>query len=243
IAEKVALESQVNTYTLGTQATEAPQSVAMDASGNYVVVWSSDGQDGSQRGVYAQRYNAQGVPQGLEFLVNVTTAGEQRRPAVAMAPNGNLVITWSNNTGASYGVRARVYTAAGVALTGEIQVNQYTPDDQDYSSVAVDGSGNFVVTWSSDDQDGRGWGVYARRFSASGVALSDEFRVNTTTTGNQQFSQVGMDGAGTFVITWSDDNNGASWGVRAQRYDAAGVAQGGEIQVNSYLPDDQMNSS
>jgi hypothetical protein len=33
----------------------------MDAAGNFVVTWSSYGQDGSGSGIYAQRYNAAGV--------------------------------------------------------------------------------------------------------------------------------------------------------------------------------------
>ena len=62
-------EFQVNTYTTSNQNTDA---AAMDASGNFVVVWQSYGQDGSGKGVYAQRYNAAGVAQGGEFRVNTS---------------------------------------------------------------------------------------------------------------------------------------------------------------------------
>ena len=44
----------------------------------------SSGQDGSGSGIYAQRYDAQGVPQGGEFRVNSTTSGDQRYSSVAM---------------------------------------------------------------------------------------------------------------------------------------------------------------
>ena len=38
--------------------------------GDFVIAWMSYLQDGSGHGVYAQRYNASGVPQGPEFRVN-----------------------------------------------------------------------------------------------------------------------------------------------------------------------------
>ena len=40
-----------------------------------VITWSSYGQDGSQSGVLAQRYNAAGVAEGGEFQVNSYTTG------------------------------------------------------------------------------------------------------------------------------------------------------------------------
>ncbi|HUQ72267.1 MAG TPA: hypothetical protein VM165_22265, partial [Planctomycetaceae bacterium] len=45
-------EFRVNTYTTGVQSGAA---VAVDGDGDFVVVWTSNGQDGSSVGVYAQR--------------------------------------------------------------------------------------------------------------------------------------------------------------------------------------------
>jgi hypothetical protein len=82
---------RVNSYTFDSQRN--PQ-VAMAANGSFVVVWESMGQDGSNYGIYAQRYNASGVVQGSEFRVNTLTIDDQREPAVAMDANGNFVITY-----------------------------------------------------------------------------------------------------------------------------------------------------
>lgn len=54
-------EFQVNTYTVSGQATGA---VAGNASGNFVAVWASYGQDGSYYGVFGQRYTTTGAPAG-----------------------------------------------------------------------------------------------------------------------------------------------------------------------------------
>src|SRR5688572_1698217 len=76
-ASPVGTEFRVNTFTTGAQRTvaEAPQSLATDADGEFVVTWSSDGQDGSGYGIFAQRYNAAGTASGTEFRVNAFTTG------------------------------------------------------------------------------------------------------------------------------------------------------------------------
>src|SRR5690349_6099926 len=58
---------QVNTYTSNSQSVPA---VAADSAGNFVVTWRSPGQDGSSYGVFGQRYDSAGTPQGGEFQVN-----------------------------------------------------------------------------------------------------------------------------------------------------------------------------
>src|SRR5262245_2925772 len=86
-------EFQVNTYT--TERRNLP-SVASDNAGNFVVVWSSYGQDGAGDGVFGQRYASNGVPQGAEFQVNTYTPNYQYVPAVASDAVGNFVVAWSS---------------------------------------------------------------------------------------------------------------------------------------------------
>ncbi len=221
-------------------------SVAMDDAGNFVIVWSSQDQDGDNWGVYGQRYNAAGVAQGSEFRVNTYTNKEQLGASVAMDAAGNFVVTWSSKDqdGDNWGVYAKRFNAAGVPQGGEFRVNNVTTKEQTATSVAMAADGSFVVTWSSKDQDGDNWGVYAKRFSAAGVPQGSEFRVNTTTAKEQEFSSVAMDASGNFVVSWSSkDQDGDNWGVYAQRYSAAGVAQGGEFRVNVNTTKEQMHSS
>ena len=80
---------------------------------------------------------------------------------------GNFVVTWtgSSQDGSGQGVYGQRYDAAGTAVGGEFQINTYVSSDQQYSTVAMDNAGNFVVTWSSNGQDGSGYGVYGQRFS------------------------------------------------------------------------------
>jgi hypothetical protein len=99
-------EFQVNTYTPNGQLSPA---VAMDAGGNFVVVWESHGQDGDVLGIYGQRYDATGSPRGGEFRVNTYTTSYQSVPAVATDPLGNFVVVWQSlgQDGSSFGVFAQ----------------------------------------------------------------------------------------------------------------------------------------
>jgi len=236
-------EFRANTFTTDHQRYST---VAMDADGDFVITWSSNTQDGSNFGIYAQRYNAAGIAQGSEFQVNTFTTGQQQNSTVAMDADGDFVVTWSSNgqDGSSFGIYAQQYNAAGVADGSEFRVNTFTTDEQVFSTVALDADGDFVVSWTSNTQDGSGSGVYAQRYNADAVAQGSEFRVNTFTTVGELHSTVTADTDGNFVVAWSSANqDGDSYGVYAQLYNAAGVAQGSEFRVNTYTTQNQRFST
>jgi len=88
-------------------------------------------------------------------------------------------------------------------LLVSVELYTTTAFDQEVPAVAMDADGDFVVAWESYDNSVRG--VYARRYSASGAAQGQEFRVNTFTTSNQDFPSVGMDADGDFVVIRQQD--------------------------------------
>jgi len=221
-------EFQVNTFIAGLQ--ENPH-VAMGANGSFVVTWMSYEQDGSDQGVFAQRYDASGAPQGGEFQVNTTTEGLQHSPSVGVDANGDFVIAWVD----SGDVYAQAYTAAGEPQGGEFLVNTHTADTQHAPSVAMNGPGDFVIAWNSKGQDGSGWGIYAQAYDASGAPQGDEFRANTYTAGNQSGPAVTLNSRGDFVITWYGVGSGDHAGVYAQRFTSAGAPAGAEFRVNAYI--------
>jgi hypothetical protein len=81
--------------------------------------------------------------------------------------------------------------AQPVAVARETRVNNTTAGEQRRPAVAADAAENSVVVWRSDqDPNGGGLGVYARQFGPAGAPLGSEFRVNTTTAGNQLLPAV-----------------------------------------------------
>ncbi len=232
-------EIRVNTFTSAEQTTPA---VAADPAGDHVVVWSSFGQDGSEYGVYAQRYNSAGVAQGIEFQVNTFTSHAQSDPVVAMDTAGDFVVAWRSykQDGSDYGIYAQRFNALGSPQGGEFRVNTFTAGAQDTPAIAMDGNGDFVVAWASSGQDGSNYGVYAQRYNATGVAQGTEFLVNTFTTGVQDAPSVAMDSAGDFVVAWeSFGQDGGGYGIYAQRYNANGTTSGGEFRVNTFTTGNQ----
>jgi hypothetical protein len=233
-------EFQVNTYTTGNQQRTA---IAVESDGDFVVTWQSNLQDNSNNGIFARRYNKAGVPRSPELQVNTFTTGNQRFPSVAVDSTGDFVITWESNgqDGESYGIYAQRYNRSGFIQGSEFRVNSYTTGLQDKPSVAMDSTGDFVISWESNGQDGDSYGIYAQRYSSTGSPAGSEFRVNNFTTSTQKFPAIAMDYDGDFVITWQSLQDGSSYGVYAQRYNAAGEAQGSEFRANSYTTDKQLN--
>jgi lambda repressor-like predicted transcriptional regulator len=216
-------EFRVNSYTIGSQSLP---SVASEPDGNFVVVWESfPNQDGSNSGIFAQRYDSGGVSVGVEFRVNTYTTDNQRAPSVASDAEGNFVVVWQSRyqDGSAWGVFGQRYDNAGGALGSEFRVHSYPTRSQRNPSVAMDASGNFVVVWASYAQDGSNWGIFGQRFDSSGRAQGGEFRVNSYTTYRQEDPSVWATGGNQFVVSWdSDGQDGSLDGVFGQRYDFGG---------------------
>jgi Domain of unknown function (DUF4347)/Concanavalin A-like lectin/glucanases superfamily/Bacterial Ig domain/Domain of unknown function (DUF2341)/Cadherin domain len=188
------------------------------------------------------------------FQVHVASGGIQAtngaargsQQAVAFDDAGNYVVAWSTTgvSGGSFGIRARRFSGSGVALTSEITVDTAISDDQQWAHVASDSDGNFVVTWTSSNQDGTPLSVYARRYSSNGTALSGEFLVHTTNTGNQSNSSIAMDSGGNFIIAWQGQGPGDTDGIFARRYTASGIAiDSVEFMVNTDTSRSHLNPS
>ncbi len=242
-AQLLGPEFQVNSYTTSYQSFPA---VGGDGLGNFVVVWMSNDQDGSETGLFGQRFNSLGAPVGSEFQVNSYTTGNQQRSAVAADGSGNFVVVWDSagQDGSGDGVFGQRYDSAGSPVGNEFQVNSYTTSWQSSPALATDSVGNFVVVWDSSDQDGSSLGVFGQRYDSAGGPLGNEFQVNSYTTGNQQRSAVAADGSGNFVVVWNSGYQDGSWdGVFGQRFDALGNPVGSEFQVNSYTTNGQGNST
>jgi hypothetical protein len=217
---------EVNSATAGNQ--KFPR-IALAESGSFVVVWESDGD------IKAQRYNALGTADGSEMAINTNASGAQLVPDVAVDDDGDFIVVWqSDTTGGNFDIHAQRYNSAGVAQGNEFKINTTTSEHQLSPRVAMDDAGNFAVTWASYDQDGDDYGVYTRRFSSDGTALSSEVKVNTTSSGTQTHPAIDMGPEGTYIISWTSFNqDGDAAGIYAQAFSPTGSKKGAERLINT----------
>ncbi len=120
----------------------------------------------------------------------------------------------------------------------EIPINTETSGPQTRPDVAFDADGNSVVVWESYLQDGAGWGIFGQRFDAAGSKAGSEFRVNSTTAGDQRFAAVAMAPGGAFTVVWRGSDASGD-GIRGRRFSSSGVALGAEFIVNTTTGGDQ----
>ncbi len=230
---KIGGEFQVNTYTVYDQEDPA---IAGLSSGGFVIAWESFDQDGSDDGIYAQRFDSSGAKVGSEFQVNTYTDNPQRDPTAAGLSNDGFIILWesSSKDREEIDIFAQMFDSSGAKVGSEFQINTDMTGSKSGPSVAGLSDGDFIVIWAS--QDGSGKGVYAQRFDSSGAKVGSEFQVNTNTIDNQGDPDVTGVSDGGFVVTWkSADQDGSGGGVYAQRFDSSSAKVGRELPINTYI--------
>lgn len=169
--------------------------------------------------IYARLYDGSGNPSGSEFLVN-SNFNPSANPVVAAAGDGSFLIAWDafdmTDTTNEWDIYARSFSSNGVG--GAVaRVNTTLAGSQYAPRVSVIGL-DYLVVWTSLGQDGSREGVYGQLLH--GVApVGGEFRVNTTTIGQQMQPAVASDGASQFLVVWTSYTGSPySFDLFAQRY-------------------------
>ncbi|MBI3447675.1 MAG: hypothetical protein HY049_01955 [Acidobacteria bacterium] len=217
--------------------------IGMDGEGDFVVVWQSDGRDGSGYGVFGQRFRGNGSAAGPEFRINEHTMGSQSQPSVAMDSAGNFVVAWQSDgqDGSDEAIIAKWFDSRGVDPDHEFQVNTFTTGRQRQPSVGISDSGDFVVAWQGFGPGNSGYGIFARRFDRTRNAIAPEFQVSGTMPGWQFYPAVGLDRDGDFVATWTSYTySGYGLAVAGRRFDRNDKPTGPEFEINTYAPGHQL---
>jgi hypothetical protein len=211
-------------------------------SGNMVFTWVDEVDDGDEQGLKARLYLSNGAATSAPYIVNTTTAGYQSQPDISMNSDGDHVITWQGEDADGMGVFAQRYDNNSVPSTvgGEIAVNPTTAENQQEPSVAIDPSGNFIITWSSYAQDGDHYGIYGQIYDNAGSVTVAEFVVNTTTANSQNHSHSAATEDGLFYVSWTSwAQDGDKAGVYLQAFKADGALYGSEEKMNTRTNDFQ----
>ena len=107
----------VNTYTSSVQS---EPKITNLRDGGFVVSWSSWEQDGSEYGIYGQRFAKDGSKVGSEFLMNSEIAGSQSKSSLAQLDAGRFVAVWNSagdQDGHSAGIFAQIFESEKNKIT------------------------------------------------------------------------------------------------------------------------------
>lgn len=237
IADDDLEESPVNTETAQPQTRP---DAAMSPDGRAVIVWESYLQDGDGWGIFAQRFDATGLPVGAEFQANAGSSGNQRYPAAAMRSDGGFTVVWMGSDADGDGIIGRRFNANGTPLSGDQVINPTIADDQGEPDVAVDGTGAGLVVWQTDhtgDLEIRG-----RRLDAAGIPAGSELVLNATSADDQQLPAAAGSAAGGFVVAWqSHGQDGPAQGIVIRRFASSGSPVSGEVIANDFTSGDQLD--
>ena len=181
--------------------------------GGFLVLWMSDGQDGSDYGIYGQRFDATGAAVGSEFQVNTYTDSNQSIPTITALNDGGFVIAWESygQDGSDYGIFGQRFDATGAPAGSEFQINTQTAGPQISASVTSLADGGFVVVWTTGyipglppiEVEGVVYGVFGQRYDASGTPVGGEFQIMSSS-GTDIYPTVVADADGGFFIQWYD---------------------------------------
>ena len=178
--------------------------IAMAATGDFVVAWESRRSDPPDSDVFARRFDAQGNRVGGELQVSTSTRDLHSKPSVAMADNGSFVVAWESGTpdGTNAEIRAQRFSSNGARVGPELQVNSFTPGTQTEPAVAMSSSGSFVVAWSAGVADSPG-GVFAQSFGADGRRTGAEIRLDSRRDVAQAQPSIAMAPDGRAAVAWT----------------------------------------
>ncbi len=152
-------EIQVNTTSNGHQSN--PNITAL-SDGGYIIVWQSKTEGGGYN-VLAKRFDADGKDISSEFLINQTTDGEQSLPVVEALSNGDILFTWTENSGAD-GDQANIHQrimkapqtvtedAAPGTVVGRLSTNDSNTNDSFTYTLIDDADGRFKLGGANSDE-------------------------------------------------------------------------------------------
>lgn len=208
---------------------------AMDAEGNFVVVWY-DYRNG-HADIYGQRFDNTGSAIGGNFLINDDGASYyQYTPSCAMDSAGNFVVVWYDSRLGDQNIYGQRYSSAGTSLGGNFRIDQSASLENNYSPRVSMNENYYVVVWENESIDNT-LNIYKRRYYNNGTPVENEIKVNDLEgIANQTNPNTDMNTSGNVVVAWRDERYPR--GIYFQRLDALGNTLGGNVHIGmGYSPD------
>ena len=207
-----------NIYNGAANNTDIARALAVDGSGNVLVTGDSLG---SSNYDYATiKYSSAGVPIWTNRF-NGAANRDDGAEALAVDGNGNVLVTGYSTASNGYSDYATIkYSSAGVPLWTN-RFNGTANRDDHARALAVDGSGNVVVTGYSTAANGS-YDYPTIKYSSAGLPLWTNLS-SRTVNGIAQAQSLAVDGSGNVYVTGSSEAANGFDDYAAIKYSSAGL--------------------
>jgi len=200
-------------------------------NGGFAVIWPSY----DRGGLYAQMFDANGLPDGEELLIDATPESHLSFSA-AFLPSGGFVVarvgSWLVSS-ETPGIYIYHFSEDGAASSEPILLAIENQPHYQGISIATLSNGGFVVSWAA--RTGTYIDILAQIFSPDGGPFGDEFVLTGSTSSSEINPKIAPLSDGGFFIAWEGDHHldGSDTAVIGQRLAPDGAFIGGEVLVNS----------
>ncbi len=193
-------------------------SIAIDSTDSPIVTWSEN--TSNLKSIYVKRWNGSAWVQLGSTVLDVFQSTNADTPSVAVNSSNFPVVSWQEYDGNSFNIYVKKWNGSAWVQLGSTFLDIFQSLDAYNPSVALDPSGNPVVSW--DEFDGASLNVYVKRWNGTAwVQLGSTF-LDVNTDRNARNSSVKVNSSGNPIVSWSEDNgtsddihvkswNGSSW--------------------------------
>ncbi|MFK7819546.1 MAG: cadherin domain-containing protein, partial [Planctomycetaceae bacterium] len=187
---------------------ETNPSIAMNAAGDYGVVWESG--TGNLR---FERFGSNDLSiDGGSVVVPESAGGEN--PAIGIDGDRNILISWDDGSG------QYVSRYDGTFNKTTLSTETFASG----SSIGMNDAGEAVIAWHYSSGN---WNIDGQRMAADGSLVGSEFFVPAVPSGDELNPSVSIDQAGNFAIAWEGDNQ-----IQMRQFAPNGTG-GSDIRVDS----------
>ncbi|MEK9877023.1 MAG: flagellin, partial [Betaproteobacteria bacterium] len=160
--QKIGTEFRIG--EVGLSSTEIDL-VALD-EGGFFAVWEESVGYTSEFRVVGRKFDDKGLPSS-ELMSIGYGSFEQRFPAVEQLQNGNIVVAWSEKDDAQddFDIVTKEINPYSLTMGRVLTAASYGAEDQSHADLKISADGSLLLSWISENQDGSGTGVFARRIS------------------------------------------------------------------------------
>ena len=139
--------------------------VAMDATGNAMVVWQQYDSIPGVNSIYSNRYTA-GVGWGSDTLIETNNAGQASNASIGIDGGGNALVVWQQDDANMY---REIYSNRYVAGTGWgtpvlVEPANLRTGQANQARVAVNSKGGALAVWVRDNGKGGPPNIWANVF-------------------------------------------------------------------------------